>query len=703
MPDTNDAHSQGTPAAGAAGDSGCVLFLIDESKAMDARVAGGTKSKAESIATALNSLLNQLTAGPAMDVAVVGYRAARPGGDDVGPRWGGTLAGRPFVPTSELAGAPLTVETRVRKVPGSGGIGVAREESVRFPVWYVPRLGDAASRTAAFEHCRGMLSEWVSAAGGGCKPPMLVSFIGELDAQETPEAVGKAIHQIETPGGPPWIVHAHLSSSDRIPATIYPSSDTHLAPGPVRLLFEASSVLPDEFRGSLRQLQVNVNAGARGLIYNARMVDLIRLLSLVKAYARYQRPPPAPPAAPSAAPGPSAESFSTDVLAATSGAADAATGDESITIGPTGEVTVAGLPSTPGPDAKGLAPESLTVQMPAPDAPTAQFSSAEFAAGATATEGLARADASAAAESPSPTHAEETSEKPEAPQPAHEAPTPTSAESAASAAEQRALVVLLLDRSVENPTVGSRHTVWGRLQQHANDLLGQISKRGKGDVDVALVSYGCARDAGGNSIPDVVEVENRFSGPLAGATVASDTELARAAIRTEEVAEKVSNGIGGLVEVTRKRPVFVDLVPTMTVVSPTPAFDAVRELVAQRRKGRPGGAVSSVVLHMTRGRFEPGQIQRAAGQLLELPGVALYHWVLTESPHPSVAYPAEPTNIREAALVKLWELTSPLLGSQSLAAGKPAVTPESRGIVINGKFDLFVVGIVEALTAPGAE
>ena len=36
----------------------------------------------------------------------------------------------------------------------------------------------------------------------------------------------------------------------------------------------------------LRGAQVPVSMGARGMIYNASVADLIRMLSLVKAYAR---------------------------------------------------------------------------------------------------------------------------------------------------------------------------------------------------------------------------------------------------------------------------------------------------------------------------------------------------------------------------------------------------------------------------------
>jgi len=690
MPDPNDAQS---PGAAAAGGSGCVLFLIDESKALDARVAGGTKSKAQSIATALNSLLNQLTAGPVVDVAIVGYRAAGPGRDDVGPRWDGALAGREFVAPHELAGAPLTVETRVRKVPGSGGVGVSREQSVQFPVWYVPHLGDTASRAAAFEHCRKMLAEWVAGAAGGCKPPMVVSFLGDVDAQETPEAVGRAIHGLQTPGGPPFVVHAHLSTSDRVPAIVYPSSDAHLAPGPVRLLFEASSVLPDEFRSSLAQLQVNANAGARGLIYNARMVDLIRLLSLVKAYVRYEPPPAGAFVASVAGPAkqpPAPESFSTVVAEATI-PVNTPIGEEPITTAPTGEVTVTGIDSALGPGSEGLAPESLTVQMPAPDAPTAQFSSAEFGAAGAGAEGLTRADAFASVASLPPTHGMEDSESPQAPPPAQEAPTPTSAESAATATGSRALVVLLLDRSAAGPSGQGGKTVWHRLQEHANEILAQLSKLASGRIDCAAIAHGT--DASGRP-----EVASAFGGPLAGRTFVSDTDLGAGALRVEEVTEQVSNGIGGLVSVTRRKPIFVDLEPA-AAAAPGPALAAVKGLLAEWRQRHAADCATVVVLHLTRGRFEADEIDRAVGQLGEAGALALNHLVLTESPHPSVAYPAEPTKIQEPALVRLWELTSPLPGGQALATRRPAVTPDSRGIVINGRFDLLLEGIQEALTS----
>ena len=53
---------------------GRVVFLIDESEALGDCIAGGTKTKAESIATSLNSLLNQIAPVPDLEVAIAGYR-----------------------------------------------------------------------------------------------------------------------------------------------------------------------------------------------------------------------------------------------------------------------------------------------------------------------------------------------------------------------------------------------------------------------------------------------------------------------------------------------------------------------------------------------------------------------------------------------------------------------------------------------------
>jgi hypothetical protein len=264
---------------------GRVVFLIDESEALGDCIAGGTKTKAESIATALNSLLNQIATVPDLEVAIAGYRGDGRGAD-VGCRWGGPLARRRFVSTSELADAPLAVETRVRRVPAmlSGG----HEESVQFPIWYVPQLGNCVYPVLGYGYCRHLVvaqSPKLDAPQmAWSRPPLVISFVGDLFSQQVEIAVER-VQSLVTPGGSPLVFHVHLGGPGACRPVLYPSNDVHLPPGPPCDLFRWSSLLPDYMVAALRAANILVSAGGRGMIYNASVTDLIRMLSLVRTYA----------------------------------------------------------------------------------------------------------------------------------------------------------------------------------------------------------------------------------------------------------------------------------------------------------------------------------------------------------------------------------------------------------------------------------
>jgi hypothetical protein len=260
---------------------GRVVFLIDESEALDDCMAGGTKTKAESIATSLNSLLNQISSVADLEVAIAGYRGDGRGAD-VGCRWGGPLARRRFVATAELADAPLAVETRVRRVPAmiSGG----HEESVQFPIWYVPRLGTSVFPVLGYGYCRHLVVAGVAPQMAWSRPPLVISFVGDLMSQQVEIAVER-VQSLVTPGGSPLVFHVHLGGPGVCRPVLYPSNEVHLPTGPPCDLFRWSSLLPDYMVTALRASNILVSAGGRGMIYNASATDLIRMLSLVRTYA----------------------------------------------------------------------------------------------------------------------------------------------------------------------------------------------------------------------------------------------------------------------------------------------------------------------------------------------------------------------------------------------------------------------------------
>jgi hypothetical protein len=556
-------------------------------------VAGGRraeKSNAERLATALNSLLNQLTRGPDFDVAVIGYQTDAADQVHVGSRWGGALSGREFVSTAELAAAPLRVETRTRRVNAPGGIGPSSEEAVEFPVWYAPTPGVKAPQIAAYRYCRDLLARWLAENGSAQGVPLVIHVTAGASGDGNPQKAVEELLQLSTPGGPPLLLQAHLASSPEVMSSLYPSSHIYLTLGSARDMFRRVSVLPPHLAAALKQAKVPVNPGACGLLYNAKIADVIRMFGLVTAHTK--------------------------------------------------DWPSKGAAEIPVPEAVLQTPDEATP----PTTPTTP-----------ADDDLTLAESS-------------------------------------TLTENAGIIVLLLDRSVEDPFGGNVQNVCVKLQDHANNLLQQISKLADGSVEVGIASYGLD----GSGQPDV---RVGFEGPLTGRATVPQSELAAGAIRVEEFEEEMSNGVGGLIRVKRKKPIYFDLEPTAGAPA-AEAFAAIARMLADWCAGHPAACLPPVVLHLTRGRGEPAELEQALGQVRAIAAAAgpavLYHLVATEAPHTSLAYPDTPEQLADPTLRKLWELTSPLLGGERLAAEYP-VKADSRGMVVNGKFDLFLDEIKKTL------
>jgi len=282
------------------------------------------------------------------------------------------------------------------------------------------------------------------------------------------------------------------------------------------------------------------------------------------------------------------------------------------------------------------------------------------------------------------------------PQDSEVGPSQTAAGSA-----REGLVVLILDRSVEDPYAGDMTSSCNRLQEAANELLKQLSTRDLADlpIDTAIVSYGLGSDG-------QTEVRTTFDGPLAGRAIVRNTELPDGAIRVEEAETQVSNGAGGLVTMKKKTPIYFDVEPA-NAAPPQAAFEAVASMLREWCDGHPAAA-GPIVLHLTRGAHDPANIDAAAaliGGVGTAAGpVSLYTLVATEAPHKSLAYPDSAADLESEQLQALWHASSQLPDWEKLQAAKrPYITAASRGFVVNGKFDIlgdevsnFIAGDVAA-------
>jgi len=611
---------------------GCVILLIDESAAMESAVqeeplelGQEPKSKGVSIANAVNSLLKQLATGPDFDVTVIGYRSEDSGLSVAQARWSGPLAGREFVSTKELAANPVTVETRQRRIPDSTSFSGFRSEPVEVPVWYSAKTGGIAPQVLAFQKCKEILERWSQTAGPHPGQPLVIHLFAAGSGDGNPTKAIEELQSLAIGDRQPLVFQAHMSTAKAVPATLYTSNRTFLAPGPSRDLFERSSLLTADHASALKAANVIVGANARGMLFNAKLIDIVRFLSLVKSHVQNWPPRPANVAPAPIAPSAPVASEASIVADAVAPVVDPASRSES----PVDEISA----------------DALTTEFPVETSGDAEdeFTLADLTA----------------------------------------------------VLERAALVIFLLDRSVQDPFAADPNNPCIRLQEQANDWLSKIAKKPTGQIEVAAISYGL--DSTGE-----VEVRNSFEAGLSGRILVTDTELESGATHIREFEEQLPNGVGGLITVPQKQRIFLELEPT-AAASPLTAFEATAAAITDWCERHSQACVPPVVLHLTRGQHSASDLESAAAKLQSLSvsagPVALYHTIATETPHSSISYCETDIELDSPQLKAAFAVSSPLIGRDQLMQSKPAlVKPQSRGFVINGKFDLLLDGIREALS-----
>ncbi len=273
-------------------NTACAVFLIDESPSMKMRIAEGTHSKLESIATAVNSAIRQMEGMPSIDVAVIGYHRDADGNPSIGSRWGGPYAGKVWVSSDELAANPIRIETRAKHMVNPVTRSVT-QMTVEFPVWFdlIPGAG-RLQYTHVYEYLAQILTDWIQQTEPAI-PPLVFSFLSDLQPNDSISDAVAPLGRVSTPQGFPMLLQFHVGSYTNVPAIKYPTVAQFLPYGPVQELFYACSPLTEFMFTALRQNQEFPAAGAKALVYNGRMIDMVRLLGCIKVY-QSTRPARAP-------------------------------------------------------------------------------------------------------------------------------------------------------------------------------------------------------------------------------------------------------------------------------------------------------------------------------------------------------------------------------------------------------------------------
>lgn len=257
----------------------CLLFLVDQSNSMDGPFGGQPgKKKSEGVADAINRLLQNLVLKCAkadgvrdyFHVGVIGY------GTDVEPRLAGTTADQPLAPISVVGNSPLRLEQRQRMVDdGAGGLV---EQSFRFPVWFEPTAGGKTSMNAAVTLARTIVADFISTYPN-CFPPLVINLTDGKPTDANPLDAAVELKGLKSTDGNVLMFNAHLSSSPA-PPVCFPGDESVLADKYARLLFRMSSILPPKLMGAARDEGYAISGPARGFVFNADLVAVIRFLDI---------------------------------------------------------------------------------------------------------------------------------------------------------------------------------------------------------------------------------------------------------------------------------------------------------------------------------------------------------------------------------------------------------------------------------------
>lgn len=257
----------------------CILFLLDQSGSMNeafSETGGPPIPKAKGVADAINRLIAELvlscTSGTeVLDRFHLGFVV-----------YGGDHAGQPtgfqgLKALSEVANAPLRVESRMKDVyDGAGGL-IQRE--VKFPLWFEPKAEGNTPMCLALAAARALLEPW-SASHPNSFPPIIFHITDGASTDGDPLQALRSLQTCGTQDGPALTFNLFLSDGQGL-GSAYPTSAAHLPDGPLKSLVEGSSLLPEAMRRRAAQIhEMNLPEGARGVVLQAHLTDVIRLLDI---------------------------------------------------------------------------------------------------------------------------------------------------------------------------------------------------------------------------------------------------------------------------------------------------------------------------------------------------------------------------------------------------------------------------------------
>ena len=263
------------------------VFMLDQSGSMDEEYVQG-ESKAKAVAFAVNQTLRDLIelnlegteVYDRFQVAVIGYREPAHGQYEIGSVLGGELAGKILVPLSELFANPLRLEKD--------------EDGEEVEIWVDPVSSGGTPMCAAYKYVAEEVLVKVAKDNPEAFPAITLNF---TDADATDGDIVKASENIKslkvdngnfllfschlpTGGGTAQQAGSEELSAEEAGTIAFPDSEGVIPDKYGRLLFQASSYMPVQFRDNAEKLGYTLTEKSKGFMFKARASDLFKFINI---------------------------------------------------------------------------------------------------------------------------------------------------------------------------------------------------------------------------------------------------------------------------------------------------------------------------------------------------------------------------------------------------------------------------------------
>ena len=260
------------------------IFLLDQSFSMEDPLAGGER-KIDELTLAINNWLQNMviTCSKAegfkdfFDICILGYGTDENSNPIIGSVLAGPLTGREIVSIKDIGENPARIESVTSLIPDDD-TGEMLTMEKEMPVWIDATTHGATPICSAIVKACEIIDAWIPQHDSSF-PPIVIHITDGESSEGDPIPYADALKQRCTKDGNVLFFNCHLSATPADPFSFRGNSE--LMPDEfARQLFQMSSVLPESLVAKGRAMGQDLEPNARGMVFNADMVSLIKFLDI---------------------------------------------------------------------------------------------------------------------------------------------------------------------------------------------------------------------------------------------------------------------------------------------------------------------------------------------------------------------------------------------------------------------------------------